>query len=451
MEYRIFNATFNSEEDLGLTCVSFVDEPATCEYFQYYSKDGKAHKTDVKQGEILMTNAEKHEVISPLLIPNQLILRVDENGEKYYIRWSKQVIADVATYYKVNGFTNNFSIMHSFFDENSTYEKYEDSFIKDVYMLKLWIIEDEKNDEANKVYNYHLPEGTLMCKLKIHNRKLWSRIKSGELKGLSIEAFIPSTFSGTIKYNKINKMAKKTKFQKLKESFDNFLLTYNAIVDEAEELADIAKADETESGEVSLKYYTSDTDYIEIKEGGVAVASDGSAVEDGEYPLVDGSVIVIADGKFVETKAKEEAEEAPISAPVAEEKEDEKEKPADDEKSEEEEKPADEEGEEKKTDDKEETTQEEEVEVEAPYTLVPVMVDGVEFMIPQEVADYIHTLEDGLSSAEEVSENFRKEIAQMKDRMPSTKPVTSAVKQSKEDVVEKPSFASLISTLNKKF
>ena len=106
---------------------------------------------------------------------------------------------------------------------------------------------------------------------------------------------------------------------------------------------------------------------------------------------------------------------------------------------------------EKKTDDKEETTQEEEVEVEAPYTLVPVEIDGVEFMIPQEVADYIHTLEDGLSSAEEISENFRKEIAQMKERIPSTNPVTTVVKQSQEDVVEKPSFGALIGALNKKF
>lgn len=246
-------------------------------------------------------------------------------------------------------------------------------------------------------------------------------------------------------------MAKSKKFDvnpKMAKIFNKFMLWYNETVDTAEELADIAKADETESGEVSLKYYTSDTDYIEIKEGGVAVASDGSAVEDGEYPLVDGSVIVIADGKFVETKVKEEAEEKPVEAPVAEEKEDEEEKPADEEKSEEEDKPADEEGEEKK--DEEEETQEE-VEVDAPYTLVPVEIDGVEFQVPQEVADYIHTLEDGLSTAEEVSENFRKEIAQMKDRMPSAKPVTSAVKQSKEEVVEKPSFGALIGALNKKF
>lgn len=234
-------------------------------------------------------------------------------------------------------------------------------------------------------------------------------------------------------------MAKSKKFDvnpKMAKIFNKFMLWYNQTVDTAEELADIAKSDETESGEVSLKYYTSDTDYIEIKEGGVAVASDGSTVEDGEYPLVDGSVIVIADGKFVETKVKEDTEEKPVEAPVAEEKENDEEKSSD-------------KGYDKKKDKEEEM--QEEVEIDVPYTLVPVMVDGVEFQVPQEVADYIHTLEEGLSSAEEVSENFRKEIAQMKERIPSTKPITTVVKQSKEEVVEKPSFATLIGALNKKF
>lgn len=246
-------------------------------------------------------------------------------------------------------------------------------------------------------------------------------------------------------------MAKSKKFDvnpKMAKIFNKFMLWYNETVDTAEELADIAKSDETESGEVSLKYYTSDTDYIEIKEGGVAVASDGSTVEDGEYPLVDGSVIVIADGKFVETKVKEDAEEKPVEAPVAEEKENDEEKPSDKGCDKKKDKPAYKECDKKK--DKEEEMQEE-VEIDVPYTLVPVMVDGVEFQVPQEVADYIHTLEEGLSSAEEVSENFRKEIAQMKERIPSTKPITTVVKQSKEEVVEKPSFATLIGALNKKF
>ena len=246
-------------------------------------------------------------------------------------------------------------------------------------------------------------------------------------------------------------MAKSKKFDvnpKMAKIFNKFMLWYNQTVDTAEELADIAKSDETESGEVSLKYYTSDTDYIEIKEGGVAVASDGSTVEDGEYPLVDGNVIVIADGKFVETKVKEDAEEEPVEAPVAEEKENDEEKSSDKGCDKKKDQPAYKECDKKK--DKEEEMQEE-VEIDVPYTLVPVMVDGVEFQVPQEVADYIHTLEEGLSSSEEVSENFRKEIAQMKERIPSTKPITTVVKQSKEEVVEKPSFATLIGALNKKF
>lgn len=246
-------------------------------------------------------------------------------------------------------------------------------------------------------------------------------------------------------------MAKSKKFDvnpKMAKIFNKFMLWYNQTVDTAEELADIAKTDETESGEVSLKYYTSDTDYIEIKEGGVAVASDGSTVEDGEYPLVDGNVIVIADGKFVETKFKEEAEEEPVEAPVAEEKENDEDKPSDKECDKNKDKPAYKECDKNK--DKEEEMQEE-VEIDAPYTLVPVEIDDAEFMIPQEVADYIRTLEDRLSSSEEVSENFRKEIAQMKERIPSTKPVTTVVKQSKEEVVEKPSFGALIGALNKKF
>jgi hypothetical protein len=39
----------------------------------------------------------------------------------------------------------------------------------------------------------------------------------------------------------------------------------------------------------------------------------------------------------------------------------------------------------------------------------------------------------------------------MKERIPSTNPVTTVVKQSKEEVSEKPSFATLIGALNKKF
>lgn len=451
MQYPVYEITFNENEDLGMTAISFVDYPAICNNFVYFGKG------EQENAPALYLNKVKHEVVSPILIPNQLILRISETGEKYYIRWSKETIERVAKQYLINQYNNNFSVMHSWFETGGNYE---DSLIDGVYMLEMWTIDDAKNDRANKVYGYHLPEGTLMVHLKIHNRKLWQKIVSGEVKGLSIEAFIPVVEAGKITYSKNKTLNKKFKMNKskLQNLFNQFMLWYSEVSEEAKELADIATADETESGEVSLKYYTSDTDFIEIDADGTARGSDGEVVADGEYTLTDGNLLVVEDGKFKETKTVEESTEPePVEAPIAEEcddeeKKDEEETQAEDDEEKPEEpveetpEPADE-PEEKKD---EETPANDELqdEVEAPYTLVEIEINGEMFNVPQEVADYIKYLED----AAVAGENFRKELARLQSATPSAKPVGNVVKQevAKEDKANVVDFAGLISNMNKK-
>ena len=421
-----------------MTAISFVDYPAICNNFVYFGK-GEQENTPA-----LYLNKVKHEVVSPILIPNQLILRISETGEKYYIRWSKETIERVAKQYLINQYNNNFSVMHSWFENGGNYE---DSLIDGVYMLEMWTIDDAKNDRANKVYGYHLPEGTLMVHLKIYNRKLWQKIVSGDVKGLSIEAFIPVVEAGKITYSKNKKQNKTLKMNKnkLQNLFNQFMLWYSEVSEEAKELADIATADETESGEVSLKYYTSDTDYIEIDADGTARGSDGEVVADGEYSLADGNLLVVEDGKFKETKTVEESTETePVEAPIAEEcddeekKDEEKQEVSDEEKDEEpvEETPSNEDEEEKQE------------EVDAPYTLVEIEINGETFNVPQEVADYIKYLED----AAVAGENFRKELARLQSATPSAKPVGNVVKQeiAKEDKTNVVDFAGLIANMNKK-
>lgn len=442
MTLPIYDITFDPSNDIGLTAISFVSYPAIEQDFIYQKKnDGQKYYS----GQLLMASPEKHIVVSPVLIPNQLILRINENGEKYYVRWSKEVIEQVANYYIMNQYQNNFTFQHEWFDTGKG--NYEDSFIKDVYMLEMWTIDDAKNDKANKVYGYHLPEGTLMVRLKIHNRKLWAKIKSGEVKGLSIEAFIPVKEAGKVTYSKNKQLNNnKTKMNKLqiKDLFDKFMLWYSQVSDDAKELADVATGDETESGEVSLKYYTSDTDYIEIATDGTATASDGSPVQDGEYALADGNILVIVDGKFSETKTMEQSDEAePVEAPVAEAQEDDE---TDDKKENEtpEDAPADSTDEDEKKDDEEEQKMEE---VDAPYTLVEIEINGETYNVPQEVYDYIRSLEENASMAE----TFKKELVKYRSETPSIKPVGNVVKESKES--ESTSIASadtLIASLNRK-
>ena len=66
--------------------------------------------------------------------------------------------------------------------------------------VESWIIEDPKMDKS-KLYGFSLPKGTWMVKLSISNDDLWSKIKDGELKGLSIEGYFT---------DKMSKLSKKT-------------------------------------------------------------------------------------------------------------------------------------------------------------------------------------------------------------------------------------------------
>lgn len=433
--YKVYDITFDETSDYGLLGISFVDMPAIEQNFVYFSKE-----TEPK----LFLNAERREVVSPVLVPNQLIMRISPEGERYYVRCSKETIEKIARHYIAQQRVNNYSYMHEWFDGDDDVE-YEDTLLKDVYTLEMWTIEDAKNDKANKVYGYHLPEGTLMVHLKIHNRKLWAKIKSGEVKGLSIEGFFRNVESDRVSYgkNKSQNNRQKMNKTKLQKLFNDFMLWYSQVSEEAKELADVASTDETESGEVSLKYYTSDTDYIEIASDGTATASDGSVVEDGEYPLADGNILVIENNKFKETKTMEETDEPqPVEAPIAEEKTDDEEEKTDEETPDEEPKTEDEPKEE--DEEKEETNEE----VEAPYTLVEIEIAGETYNVPQPVFDYIKTLEEQAVAGE----NFRKELVKLQSVTPSAKPVGNVVKESEktEDSTIFTNTSSLIDRLNKR-
>lgn len=445
-EIPIYDITLDGDS-LGLTAISLVDSPAIMENWVAFSK----------QQMIWMSNAEKREVIAPLLIPDQLILRRAEDGSLYYIRWKRETILQAAEKYIANGWFNNFTYMHPTFYNKDM--KYEDSLEKDIYMLRLWTIEDASNDDANTKYGFHLPEGTLMCHFKVHNRKLWQKIKNKEVMGCSIEAF-----TTMVKNNSnINVNVNMDINNKQMSLFQKFVAFMNDVASDAAEIADVAKHDTTDSGEVSLKYYIDNEHYIEVDAEGFARDEEYNLVAEGKYLLADGNYLVVdGNNKFVETQAgtveNENEENAPTEAPIAEMKikDDEKEKkdeeaegnmdkpnfegePSNDKPSievndEGDEKPiedSDEEDKKKKRvsnaelDDEEKKDEEAPME-EAPLTLVPFLIDGVEYQLPQEVVDYINSLIGD-------KDNVMNEIALMKERIPSAQPIPSVIKQSSED------------------
>lgn len=90
--------------------------------------------------------------------------------------------------------------------------------------------------------------------------------------------------------------------KKTYELFQKFIMLLNDVSDEAEAIADVAKKDETESGEVSLRYWVDNEHYITVDKEGYCRDEEMNIMSDGEYTLTDGNILVIQDGKFVETK-----------------------------------------------------------------------------------------------------------------------------------------------------
>lgn len=445
--FQIYDVIID-DNSLGLTAISLVDEPAIMEDFL-------AFKNQETEQMIWMSSRDKHEIVSPILIPNQLILRQGEDGSLYYIRWTKETIAMAAERYIANGFFNNFTVMHPTFYNKDM--KYTDALEKDIYMLRMWTIDNAETDDANTKYGFNLPEGTLMVHLKVHNRKIWQMIKNKELRGLSIEAFTRMIKNN----NNVNINVNMDITNKQMSMFQKFITFMNEVSAEAQDIADVARKDETNSGEVSLKYYITDEHYIEVDAEGYARDEEYNLVAEGEYKLADGNVLVVgADNKFIESKALAEgSEEEPLEAPIANEKvkEEDKEDEKDDEKSEGEpsgegdntesegdavgdeegsETPAEEDDEKKKvanaTIDKEEDEIPVEVPVEEPIeeipsTLVPFDINGVEYMLPQEVIDFINGL---IASKDSVMS----ELSMMKERIPSAEPIPAVINQTKVEV-----------------
>lgn len=409
------------EDGLGLFGLSFVDCPATQVELHAFKK------ADVQK--VFLSSKEKREVVAPVLIPNQLIIR-EAMGIPYYMRASKDTIQKIYEKYMLSGNWNNFTYMHENIDDDMSTRKQEG-----IYLQRLWIIGDEKTDDANTKYGFKLPKGTLMMKAKVLNRQIWSEIREGKLRGISLEALFDKV--STNKALQITYSKMKTNL----ELFSKFIAFLNEVSVEADAVASEATKDETNSGIVELKYFLDDEHYLTVDGDGIVRDENLQPVQEGEYKLADGNVFVVgANSTFVETKAgeantEEDKVEAPIAETFEEEKKEDEEVKEDEGKTEgEDDKPVAEDGNKESEDVSDENSgnadekDEEKLEEEQPMVnALPYEIDGKEYLLPEEVINYIENLK---TSKVEVEEKLTK----MSEVTPSAKPIGTVVKNGTVEV-----------------
>ena len=196
---KIVELIINEEnESLAIDCISLVSEPAIEENLIFMSK-AKNNLTLAK------IDTDKRMLISPALIPNKNIIRYDANTDsEYYVWFSKETVRKASELYLKH---NN--------HHKATYEHQER--VSGVLTVESWIIEDPKMDKAN-LYGFQLKKGTWMVKMKIENDDLWQKVKSGDIKGLSIEGYFTSKYQEMQKAEPTNEEILKALNEIIKEN-----------------------------------------------------------------------------------------------------------------------------------------------------------------------------------------------------------------------------------------
>ena len=119
-------------------------------------------------------NEEKRIVAGPLMIPNQMILRRDQNGEPYYVYFSKDTVKKIQ---------ERFNKEHR---HNNTDRQHDGEILQDNILLEQWIVEHPTYDKS-KFYGFdRLPMNTWFGVYKVNDDETWARIKNGELRGFSV-------------------------------------------------------------------------------------------------------------------------------------------------------------------------------------------------------------------------------------------------------------------------
>ena len=163
----------DENEELAIDAISLVSAPAIEENFVYFGKE-KNNLTFAKVDE------EKRMIVSPALIPNKQIFRYDPNTDsEYYVYFSPETVRKASELYLKH---NN--------HHKATYEHKER--VSGVVTTESWI--KEGNQDKSKLYGFDLPNGTWFVKMRIDNEELWQEIKSGSLRGLSIEGYFANRF-----------------------------------------------------------------------------------------------------------------------------------------------------------------------------------------------------------------------------------------------------------------
>ena len=286
MALPVYEMVINPDEssEVEVSFVALVDKPAIEKNFLAFNKALQ-----------FAINEEKRIISGPAMIANQLIYRKDANGE-YNVFFSPETIREIAIKFFKKDYQKNINLFH---DPNLS--------LDGVTIFESFVSDAERGISPMKGFE-DSPDGTWFISAKVENDEVWNKIKSGEVKGFSVEGiFSFMQISGTQKHN--SHLQEEISFMsEIKDLWNQFKEKF---LGNPEVQSPAAPVQLTEA---TLKDGTVVTvDKLEV--GGVVKIGDAPAPA-GVHELSDGTKITVGEGGVIESVEKEEAPEEEMQKPT---------------------------------------------------------------------------------------------------------------------------------------
>lgn len=269
----IFEAKIN-QYDEGIFAIALVDIPAVESNFLCFNKNEKTLQ------KFTINDEEQHVITGVVMRANYPIYRNDSNFGEYFIVYKEDTIKIMAQKMMLDKTFNNINIMHN-----------DNEFVDGVNIVELFIKDSSKGISPKGFED--IEEGSLFATYKVNNEAIWNDIKKGEFMGFSLEGlFSMQETNKYIEYNKNKKDQMSTLFNKFLKSF----VKCGSVETDKGTLYWVGEADLQIGDE--LFYNTENEEAVKV--------------EDGEYTLTDGTVIVVKEGLVSEIREKDGEQEGEL-------------------------------------------------------------------------------------------------------------------------------------------
>lgn len=169
MELQVYKAQIDPSptSDLEVNFIGLVDRPAIERNFLAFNE----HKNKVQ----FAINEEDRVLVGPAMIADMPLYRKDDQLGEYFVVFDKAAINSIVEKFHSKGYLKNFNLFHDAQQQ-----------MEDITILSSFITSEKYGIKAPELFK-DIADGSWFISVKINNEQVWQKVKSGEIRGFSVE------------------------------------------------------------------------------------------------------------------------------------------------------------------------------------------------------------------------------------------------------------------------